>query len=104
MISRSMTPLAFLTAGPLADYLFEPAMREGGALAQTALGAWMGAGAGRGIGLMFVLSGVTLVVASAFAFANPRICRVEDELADALPDAPPQPSEESSPAIEIAAT
>ena len=33
MISRSMMPVAFLLAGPLADQVFEPLLREGGALA-----------------------------------------------------------------------
>jgi DHA3 family macrolide efflux protein-like MFS transporter len=88
MISRSMMPLAFLSAGPLADYVFEPWMREGGTLARTVLGNLIGVGAGRGIGLMFVMSGVGLLLASGLAFASPHIRRVEDELPDALPDTP----------------
>ncbi len=86
MISRAMMPLAFLLAGPLADYLFEPWMREGGALARTAIGALMGAGPGRGIALLFILSGLLLLGASALAFANRHIRLVEDDLPDALPD------------------
>ena len=35
MLSRSMMPLAFLIAGPLADLLFEPLMSAGGALSDT---------------------------------------------------------------------
>lgn len=82
MISRSMMPLATLSAGPLADWIFEPLMRPGGALEKSALAGLIGAGEGRGIGLMFLISGITLVVASVLAWANPRIRLVEDELPD----------------------
>jgi hypothetical protein len=84
MIARSMTPLAFLIAGPLADYVFEPWMQEGGGLASTVLGDLIGSGAGRGIGLIYVTSGLILVTASVLASAYPRIRLVEDELPDAM--------------------
>lgn len=84
MVSQSMMPLAYLTAGPLADRVFEPLMAAGGALAHTFLGSLLEVGAGRGIGLMFVLSGLLALVASALAYANPRIRNVEDELPDAV--------------------
>lgn len=82
-ISQSMMPLAFLTAGPLADRFFEPLMGEGGALASTFIGQWLGTGAGRGIGLMFIISGVVAIVTSVLVYANPRIRNVENELPDA---------------------
>jgi MFS family permease len=88
MISRSMMPLAFLLAGPLADHLFEPLLREGGAWASSVVARVFGSGAGRGIGLMFVLSGIVLALASASAYANPRIRRVETELPDAIEEHP----------------
>lgn len=44
----------------------------------------MGTGPGRGMGLMFVLSGMLLLVASLLAFSNPRIRQVEEELPDAI--------------------
>jgi DHA3 family macrolide efflux protein-like MFS transporter len=87
MIARSMMPLAFLTAGPLADYVFEPWMRDGGILASTILGRLLGTGAGRGMGLMFVIAGLGGILASVLAYAHPRIRRVEDELPDAIPEA-----------------
>lgn len=86
MISRSMMPIAYLLAGPLADQVFGPILSEGGALASTPVGALLGVGPGRGIGLMFVLSALTLAVATVFAYASPRIRRVEDELPDAVPE------------------
>lgn len=36
------------------------------------------------MGLMFVLSGMLLLVASLLAFSNPRIRQVEEELPDAI--------------------
>ncbi|MCQ3938280.1 MAG: MFS transporter [Chloroflexi bacterium] len=81
-ISQSMMPLAFLTAGPLADKFFEPLMMEGGALADTFAGQLLGTGVGRGIGLMFILSGMVALIVTALVFANSRIRNVEDELPD----------------------
>ncbi|MBN2145788.1 MAG: MFS transporter [Anaerolineales bacterium] len=85
MISRSMMPLAFLLAGPLADYIFEPLMKSGGALAASPFGALLGTGPGRGVGLMFVFAGLTTILVSAVVALNPRIRRVEEELPDMLP-------------------
>ena len=87
-ISQSMMPLAFLTAGPLADKFFEPLMKDGGALASTFIGHVIGTGAGRGIGLMTIISGLVGIIVSVFVFLNPRIRNLEDELPDAIPDAP----------------
>lgn len=92
-ISQSMMPLAFLSAGPLADYFFEPLLKDGGALANTFVGQLLGTGVGRGIGLMFILSGLTAIIISIFVYLNPRIRNLEDELPDAVPaeDKAPQP-------------
>lgn len=84
-IAQSMMPLAFLTAGPLADNFFEPLLKDGGALANTLIGQIIGTGTGRGIGFMFILSGITAVLISLIVFANPRIRNIEDELPDANP-------------------
>ena len=87
MISRSMMPLAFLLAGPLADFVFEPMMRPGGGLARTFAGNMLGTGAGRGIGLIFAISGIVLIGASTLAYSSPRIRLVEYELPDAVLEA-----------------
>lgn len=86
MISRSMMPLAFLIAGPLADYVFEPLFRTGGSFHDTFLGNLLGTGPGRGIGLMFIISGLTGILASILAYMNPGIRNVEIDLPDAIPD------------------
>ncbi len=88
MIARSMMPLAMLLAGPLADRVFEPLLRPGGAWADTWLGVWLGVGAGRGMGLMFIAAGALLLAATAAAALNPRLRNVEADLPDAVQPAP----------------
>ncbi len=85
MISMSMMPLAYLLSGVLADRVFNPWLMEGGALADTFIGRWIGVGSGRGIGLMMICSGLLLLIASGAAFAHPRIRNIEHEIPDALP-------------------
>ena len=65
--------LAYLVAGPLADNVFEPLLEECGALSSTLVTGVVGAGAGRGIALIFIISALSLWITSAYAFANPRI-------------------------------
>ncbi len=84
MIARSMMPVAFLLAGPLADQVFEPLLREGGALASTWIGTLVGVGPGRGIGALYLVSAVVLWAASGLAWANPHIRHVETDLPDAV--------------------
>jgi MFS family permease len=98
MISRSMTPLAFALAGPLADRVFEPLMRAGGALAGSPLGTVLGVGAGRGVGLMFVTSSVVLLAATGLVYLNPRLRNVESELPDAVVKAASEVEPSNAPA------
>ena len=57
--------LGTLLAGPLADAVFEPALRPGGRLAE-ALGSLFGNTAGSGMALMFVLfGGMGLIISLA---------------------------------------
>ena len=86
MISLSMMPLAYLLSGVLADRVFNPWLVEGGILAETFIGRWIGVGMGRGIGLMMICSGILLMAASALAFAHPRIRNIETEIPDVTPD------------------
>ncbi len=55
-ISASCVPIAYLLAGPLVDYVFEPLMTSTGLLAPS-IGQIIGIGAGRGIGLLFIVLG-----------------------------------------------
>jgi len=83
-LARLGVPLGLLAAGPLADQVFEPAMRIGGGLAATFVGQVLGVGPGRGIGLMFVLAGLGMLVVTLFMYSYPRMRLVEKELPDAL--------------------
>jgi DHA3 family macrolide efflux protein-like MFS transporter len=83
-VAQSVALLATMTAGPLADHLFEPWMAPGGALAGT-LGAVIGTGRGRGIALMFLLLGLAQWVGVAVLLLSPRVRNVQEELPDLLP-------------------
>jgi len=81
MIAQFGGPLSMLLAGPLADRVFEPAMREGGALVGV-FGPLMGTGPGAGMALMLVLAGI-LGVGAALAGLFYRPLRVVEAT---LPD------------------
>lgn len=82
VLSEAAMPLGYCLAGPLAERVFEPLMAPGGALAGT-VGAWIGVGPGRGLGLMFIVLGVLMTAVAASAYAVRAIRRIEDELPDA---------------------
>lgn len=52
---------AYMVSGPVADYFFEPMMREGGALAPS-FGKIFGTGSGRGIAVMLVAAGIGMAL------------------------------------------
>jgi MFS transporter, DHA3 family, macrolide efflux protein len=83
LVAASMSPLAFLLAGPLVDRVFKPLLVAGGPLADTAVGQLIGVGPGRGVGLLFICLGVLIVVAVALASLNPRLRQIESEVPDA---------------------
>lgn len=82
MTSEAALPIGYLLAGPLAEFVFEPALMPGGALADS-VGSVIGTGPGRGIGLMFVLLGLLMSLVAALGYAVRSIRRVEQELPDA---------------------
>jgi DHA3 family macrolide efflux protein-like MFS transporter len=90
MIASSITPQAYLLAGPLADRVAEPLMAADGALAGS-VGRVLGVGAGRGIELIFVVTGLVVAIDPLLALFVRAIRRVELE----LPDAVIKPSEQT---------
>ncbi|MCX6100512.1 MAG: hypothetical protein NTV92_03665, partial [Candidatus Bipolaricaulota bacterium] len=56
MMAQFGSPVSMLLAGPLADRVFEPGMRQGGALAGV-FGPLVGTGPGAGMALMLVFGG-----------------------------------------------
>ena len=81
VMAIAAAPIAFILAGRLADGFFEPLMREGGGLAES-VGTIIGVGAGRGVGLMFILIGVLVGLTVAVAWRHPRIRNLEQEVPD----------------------
>jgi MFS transporter, DHA3 family, macrolide efflux protein len=80
-ISYTATPLAMLLSGFLADTFFEPAMLGNGVLAQ--MFHWLvGRGAGAGMGLLFVFSGVFGTLVGTVAYFYPPIRNLEVEIPD----------------------
>jgi hypothetical protein len=88
MIVWSSLPLAYLTAGPLADQVFGPLLAAGGPLASS-VGRIIGVGPGRGIGLLFIVMGLLTVLVTTAGYLHPRLRLVEQELPDAIADMAP---------------
>jgi DHA3 family macrolide efflux protein-like MFS transporter len=81
MMAWGARPLSMVVAGPLADNVFEPAMREGGIL-KGVFGNVVGTGPGSGMGLMFVLTGILCAVAAGVGYAFRSIRDAEHLLPD----------------------
>lgn len=85
MLAWSSFPVAYIVAGPMADYVFEPLLAPNGALAKT-IGLLIGVGKGRGIGLLFILLGAFIMLVTVTAYQYPRLRLIEDELPDCATD------------------
>jgi DHA3 family macrolide efflux protein-like MFS transporter len=81
LIAQISFPVTMLVVGPVADFVFEPAMMPGGVLTR-ALGWLVGTGPGAGMGVLCALSGIlgTLISLGAYAF------RAVRDAEDILPD------------------
>ncbi|MGI2903880.1 MFS transporter [Tolypothrix sp. VBCCA 56010] len=81
MITQSCIPLAALLAGPLDDYIFEPLMSPDGPLAAS-LGQIIGVGTGRGIDLLLIFMGLSMILTTFLAYLYPPLRLVESQLPD----------------------
>ena len=81
LIAWLVTPLSRLAAGPLADFVFEPAMMPSGGLVNI-FGWLVGTGPGAGMGLMFVLMGLLGALFGLGGYAFRAIRDAEDILPD----------------------
>lgn len=61
LLSQVGYAIAYMLSGVLADYVFNPALEEGGALANS-VGKILGTGETRGIGLLLIVAGVGLIL------------------------------------------
>jgi DHA3 family macrolide efflux protein-like MFS transporter len=80
-IAQVVGPLGILLAGPLADRVFEPAMREGGSLVDT-FGGLVGVGPGAGMALLTVICGLLVMIVAVIAYQISAIRNAEDILPD----------------------
>ncbi|MCA9973558.1 MAG: MFS transporter [Anaerolineales bacterium] len=81
LIAQVTAPVATAVAGPLADNLFEPALRADGALAGS-FGWLVGTGPGAGMSLMLVITGLLGVGVAVAGFLVPVVRNAEDLLPD----------------------
>ncbi len=97
MIAQISFPVAVLFAGPLADRVFEPAMNSGGAVAAI-FNPLVGTGAGAGMSLMVLLSGLLGIAVGLIGYSIPAVRNVEEILPDfdAAPQPPPPVEAESA--------
>ena len=80
-IAYASFPLAYLVASPLAERIFNPLLKPNGRLADS-LGAIIGVGETRGIGLLFVVLGMVIIITAIAAYQNPDLRYVEHDLVD----------------------
>jgi DHA3 family macrolide efflux protein-like MFS transporter len=81
LIAQITAPIGMALAGPLADWIFGPAMMPGGALAPT-FGWLVGTGPGTGISLIFVIAGLIGATVGLSGYAFNSVRNVEDILPD----------------------
>jgi MFS family permease len=74
-------PLGMVIAGPLADFVFEPAMQADGAFSDS-LGWLFGIGPGAGMGVVISLSGLIAVAIGIVGYTIPAIYHAETLLLD----------------------
>lgn len=80
-IMKAAQPLAFLSAGVLADHVFNPLLEPDSA-ANTWMGAVWGTGEGRGVALMISLFGAISLIMVIIAWLTPTIRRGDIDLPD----------------------
>jgi DHA3 family macrolide efflux protein-like MFS transporter len=80
-IAQITAPIGMLIAGPLADKVFEPAMSQT-TLLSTSFGSLVGTGAGTGMALIFVFTGLLGVIGGFSGYLFPAIRNVEDIMPD----------------------
>jgi DHA3 family macrolide efflux protein-like MFS transporter len=100
-LSTFLMPLAYLLAGPLADKVFEPAV---GGSHWGIVAPLVGSRTGSGIGLIMVIGGSLIVLATVVAYSMPMLRHMESLLPDYEPvaaegDAQEEPVQTPEPAL-----
>ncbi|MEL6441487.1 MAG: MFS transporter [Cyanobacteria bacterium J06621_8] len=76
LIGLLVSATSTLVAGPLADYVFEPAMQPGGALSGI-LGGVLGTGNGSGIALFYLITAIWMAAAGIGGYFFPVLLQAE---------------------------
>lgn len=76
LISQLGYVIAYVLAGVLADYVFNPALIDGGVLADT-VGKIIGTGETRGIGFLIILAGLGLIITALIVSKSKSIREME---------------------------
>jgi hypothetical protein len=83
-LSRSMVPLGTMLAGPLAEFVFEPAMMDGGILTPI-FAVFTGTGPGAGMSLLMIITGLFMLGLTWIGLSIPPIRDAERLLPDFAP-------------------
>jgi hypothetical protein len=89
LIAWFVNPAAQLVAGPLADFVFEPAMESDTLMASTA-GQVVGTDPGSGMSVMFIIFGSLAFATAVASYSIPMIRNVETILPDHDQEVPAQ--------------
>lgn len=81
LIAWFVNPAAMLIAGPLADFVLEPAMQPNGALSDT-FGWLVGTGPGAGMSLIFIFTGLIAMGVGLGGYLVPVVREAESMLPD----------------------
>jgi hypothetical protein len=87
LLARIASPISLAITGPLADWIFEPAMMPGGSLA-PAFGWLVGTGPGAGMALVFVIMGLLGILPGLIGYTFDAVRNIEDIIPDHDADAP----------------
>ena len=82
LIAQITVPIAMLAAGPLADFVFEPALKNPLSNLSSAFGWLVGSGIGSGMALIVIFSGIGMASISLVAWLVPQIRNVDTILPD----------------------
>ncbi|MFD3758970.1 amino acid adenylation domain-containing protein [Streptomyces sp. NPDC058622] len=85
MVAWSTLPIGFALVAPAGPGLLQPLMDEGGALASS-VGALIGTGDGRGIGLLYLVFGLAMAALVLISLCIPVLARFDREVPDAESD------------------
>ncbi len=75
MVTNFVLLVSYLIAGPVAQHVFDPLLRQGGPLAGS-VGSIMGVGPARGAALLIMLLGLLVLVTAATGYLHPSLYRL----------------------------